>query len=160
MPQTKAAPRSVELFRRNGIQNLSARPLRWPARIPLGGGGGPCRWGRISCLLGRYLRIAAEKVKALIPVGAAAAIAAAFNTPLAAVVFALEELSAICTRRCGSVVLASATSWGMLRLLWERCRFFRCRSINCCIRRNWRFTRCWECWADLFRRHSAGCCCR
>jgi H+/Cl- antiporter ClcA len=33
-----------------------------------------------------------EKVKALIPVGAAAAIAAAFNTPMAAVLFSLEEV--------------------------------------------------------------------
>jgi CIC family chloride channel protein len=51
-------------------------------------------------------------------VAAAAAIAAAFNTPLAAVLFALEEVVGdLHAPVLGSVVLASATSWGMLRLL-------------------------------------------
>jgi CIC family chloride channel protein len=72
----------------------------------------------IASMLGRYLGLKTEKVKALIPVGAAAALAAAFNTPLAAVVFALEEVVGdLHAPVLGSVVLASATSWGMLRFL-------------------------------------------
>jgi CIC family chloride channel protein len=72
----------------------------------------------MASVLGRLLRLSPEKVKALLPVGAAAAIAAAFNTPLAAVVFALEEIVGdLNAPVLGSVVLASATSWGMLRLL-------------------------------------------
>ena len=44
--------------------------------------------------------------------------AAAFNTPLAAVLFALEEVVGdLHAPVLGSVVLASATSWAMLRLL-------------------------------------------
>src|SRR2546423_1066713 len=73
--------------------------------------------GRAS-VLGQNSGLSPERVKALIPVGAAAAIAAAFNTPLAAVVFALEEIVGdLHAPVIGSVVLASATSWGVLRLL-------------------------------------------
>jgi CIC family chloride channel protein len=74
--------------------------------------------GGIASVLGRTLGLRPEKVKSLIPVGAAAAVAAAFNTPLAAVLFALEEvMSDLHAPILGSVVLASATSWGVMRLV-------------------------------------------
>jgi chloride channel protein, CIC family len=87
--------------------------------IPLGREGPAVQVGAgIASVLGRKLGLRPEKVKALIPVGAAAAIAAAFNTPLAAVLFALEEVVGdMQAPVLGSVVLASATSWAMLRLL-------------------------------------------
>jgi CIC family chloride channel protein len=87
--------------------------------IPLGREGPSVQVGAgLSSLLGRALGLSPEKVKALIPVGAAAAIAAAFNTPLAAVLFALEEVVGdMHAPVLGSVVLASATSWAVLRLL-------------------------------------------
>jgi len=67
-----------------------------------------------------------EKVKALLPVGAAAAIAAAFNTPLAAVLFSLEEIMGdLHAPVLGSVVLASATSWMVLRLLLGNSPLFK-----------------------------------
>jgi chloride channel protein, CIC family len=69
-------------------------------------------------VLGRLLGLPTEQVKKLIPVGAAAAIAAAFNTPLAAVLFALEEITGdLYAPVMGAVVLASATSWAVLRVL-------------------------------------------
>src|SRR5689334_14251913 len=55
-----------------------------------------------------------NQVKALLPVGAAAAIAAAFNPPLAAVLFALEEVGIRCARGCRRnrfCSLHKATAW-------------------------------------------------
>src|ERR1700680_1523935 len=56
--------------------------------IPLGPEGPSVAVGAgIASILGRKLGLSPAKVRALIPVGAAAAIAAAFNTPIAAVLF-------------------------------------------------------------------------
>ena len=121
VPQTKAA-----LFARGGYISLRTvlgkffcTSATLASGIPLGREGPSVQVGAgIASLLGRWLRLSPEKVKALIPVGAAAAVAAAFNTPLAAVLFALEEVVGdLHAPVLGSVVLASATSWAMLRLL-------------------------------------------
>jgi CIC family chloride channel protein len=50
--------------------------------------------GGIASAAGRRLGLSDQQVQSLIPVGTAAAIAAAFNTPLAAVLFTLEEILA------------------------------------------------------------------
>lgn len=72
----------------------------------------------IASVAGRRLGLSEEQVRSLIPVGTAAAIAAAFNTPLAAVLFTLEEILAdLHARVVGSVVIGAATSWIVLRLL-------------------------------------------
>jgi CIC family chloride channel protein len=121
VPQTKAA-----LYARDG--RISAGTMfgkffctsaTLASGIPLGREGPTVQVGAgIASVLGRNLGLRPEKVKALIPVAAAAAIAAAFNTPLAAVLFALEEVVGdLHAPVLGSVVLASATSWAMLRLL-------------------------------------------
>jgi CIC family chloride channel protein len=121
VPQTKAA-----LFARGGIISLRTvlgkffcTSATLASGIPLGREGPSVQVGAgIASLLGRKLGLSPEKVKALIPVGAAAAVAAAFNTPLAEVLFALEEVVGdLHAPVLGSVVLASATSWAMLRLL-------------------------------------------
>jgi CIC family chloride channel protein len=121
VPQTKAA-----LFAREGKITLTTvfgkffcTSATLASGIPLGREGPAVQvGGGIASVLGRTLGLRPEKVKALIPVGAAAAIAAAFNTPLAAVLFALEEVVGdLHAPVLGSVVLASATSWGVLRLL-------------------------------------------
>jgi CIC family chloride channel protein len=121
VPQTKAA-----LYARGGRIPLSTvfgkffcTSATLASGIPLGREGPAVQVGAgIASVLGRKLGLRREKVKALIPVGAAAAVAAAFNTPLAAVLFALEEVVGdMHAPVLGSVVLASATSWAMLRLL-------------------------------------------
>src|SRR6266403_2137212 len=121
VPQTKAA-----LYARGGRISLGTvfgkffcTSVTLASGVPLGREGPSVQVGAgLSSVLGRALRLSPEKVKALIPVGAAAAVAAAFNTPLAAVLFALEEVVGdLHAPVLGSVVLASATSWAMLRLL-------------------------------------------
>ena len=121
VPQTKAA-----LYARGGKITLSTvigkffcTSTTLASGIPLGREGPAVQVGAgISSVLGNKLGLSEERLKALIPVGAAAAIAAAFNTPLAAVLFALEEVVGdLHAPVLGSVVLASATSWAMLRLL-------------------------------------------
>jgi len=121
VPQTKAA-----LFAHNGFISLrtvlgkfGCTAATLASGIPLGREGPSVQVGAgIASVLGRFLGLRPEKVKALIPVGAAAAIAAAFNTPMAAVMFSLEEVMGdLNAPMLGSVVLAAATSWGVLRWL-------------------------------------------
>jgi CIC family chloride channel protein len=69
-------------------------------------------------VIGRRFGLSPRQVKALVPVGCAAALAAAFNTPIAAVLFSLEEiLGDFDAPVLGSIVLSSATSWMVLHLL-------------------------------------------
>ncbi len=72
----------------------------------------------IASVLGRRFGLSKANVKALVPVGCSAALAAAFNTPIAAVLFSLEEiLGDLHAPIIGSVVLSSATSWMVLHLI-------------------------------------------
>ena len=121
VPQTKAAlyARSGRITMRTVIGKFFCTSATLASGIPLGREGPSVQVGAgIASVIGRRLGLRPEKVKALLPVGAAAAIAAAFNTPLAAVLFALEEIVGdLHAPVLGSVVLASATSWMVLRLL-------------------------------------------
>jgi CIC family chloride channel protein len=121
VPQTKAALYAGEgrISLRTVIGKFFCTSATLASGLPLGREGPAVQVGAgIASVLGHWLGLRPDKVKALIPVGAAAAIAAAFNTPLAAVLFALEEVVGdLHAPVLGSVVLASATSWAMLRLL-------------------------------------------
>jgi chloride channel protein, CIC family len=121
VPQTKAALYAADgrIAFKTVFGKFFCTSATLASGIPLGREGPSVQVGAgIASLLGRKLGLSTEKVKALIPVGAAAAIAAAFNTPLAAVLFALEEVVGdLHAPVLGSVVLASATSWAVLQLL-------------------------------------------
>src|SRR3977135_359030 len=121
VPQTKAA-----LFAGDGVITLRTvlgkffcTSATLASGIPLGREGPSAQVGAgIASVLGRRLGLRPEQVKSLIPVGTAAAIAAAFNTPLAAVLFSLEEIMGdLNAPVLGLVVLAAATSWLVLRLM-------------------------------------------
>ena len=120
VPQTKAAlfARQGRISLRTVLGKFFCTSATLASGIPLGREGPSVQVGAgIASILGRLLRLPNEQVKRLIPVGAAAAIAAAFNTPMAAVVFSLEEIVGdLNAPVMGAVVLASATSWAVLRV--------------------------------------------
>jgi CIC family chloride channel protein len=129
VPQTKAAlyAREGRILLRTVLGKFFCTSATLASGIPLGREGPSVQVGAgIASVLGRFLGLSSEKVKALLPVGAAAAIAAAFNTPLAAVLFALEEIVGdLNAPVIGAVVLASATSWAVLRLLLGNSPLFK-----------------------------------
>jgi CIC family chloride channel protein len=120
VPQTKAAlfAREGRITLRTVLGKFFCTSATLASGIPLGREGPSVQVGAgIGSVLGRLLGLSTEQVKKLIPVGAAAAIAAAFNTPLAAVLFSLEEIVGdLHAPVIGAVVLASATSWMVLRV--------------------------------------------
>jgi CIC family chloride channel protein len=72
----------------------------------------------LASVIARNAGLSKEQVKALVPVGCSAALAAAFNTPIAAVLFSLEEIMGdLHASVLGTAVLASATSWMVLHLI-------------------------------------------
>ncbi|MGA3187580.1 MAG: chloride channel protein [Bryobacteraceae bacterium] len=71
----------------------------------------------IASVISRRLGVSRSLVKSQLVAGSAAALAAAFNTPIAAVLFALEEITGdLHAPVLGSVVVASATAWMVLHL--------------------------------------------
>lgn len=71
----------------------------------------------IASAIARRLGVSRSLVKSMLMCGSSAALAAAFNTPIAAVLFALEEIAGdLHAPVLGSVVLSSATAWMVLHL--------------------------------------------
>jgi chloride channel protein, CIC family len=80
----------------------------------------------IASIVGRWLHLSPERAKALIPVGAAGALAAAFNTPVAAVLFALEEIIGdLNAGLLGSTVVASVAAVIVERSILGNAPLFR-----------------------------------
>jgi chloride channel protein, CIC family len=65
----------------------------------------------IASTIGKWFNLSPERAQSLIPVAAAAALSAAFNTPVAAVIFALEEIIGdMNAALVGSTVVASVAA--------------------------------------------------
>lgn len=74
--------------------------------------------GGLASVVARNAGLSKSQVKALVPIGCSAALAAAFNTPIAAVLFTLEEIMGdLHATILGTAVLSSATSWMVLHLV-------------------------------------------
>ena len=81
------------------------------------------------------LHLTPERAKTLIPVGAAGALSAAFNTPVAAVIFALEEIIGdMNAGAAGSTVVASVASVIVERSILGNAPLFHVPRITSCTR--------------------------
>ncbi len=80
----------------------------------------------IASAMGRRLRLSKDKARLLAPVGAAAGLAAAFNAPIAAVLFVIEEVIGTWSAGgLGAIVLAAASSVMVMRVFLGSEPFFR-----------------------------------
>ena len=70
----------------------------------------------IASVLGRRLKLSRDKLRLLAPVGAAAGLAAAFNAPISAVLFVIEEVIGTWSATAlGAIVLAAVSSAVIMR---------------------------------------------
>ena len=121
IPQTRAALfiHDGRISLRSVVGKLVCCTIALASGIPLGREGPAVYIGSgLASAIAQRLGLSRLQVRSLIPVGGAAALAAAFNTPIAAVLFSLEEIMGdLHAPVLGSVVLASATSWMVLHLV-------------------------------------------
>jgi CIC family chloride channel protein len=84
----------------------------------------------VASLIGRRVGLSRERLRLFAPVGAAAGLAAAFNAPISAILFVIEEVIGKWTAGVlGSIVLAAVSSVVVARWFWGAEPMFRVPSI-------------------------------
>ncbi len=122
LPQTKVA-----YWNNNGILTIKEAFWRFVLTvISLGSGGSLGREGptvhlcaSIASQIGQWLKLRKEIFQSMIPVGMGAGLAAAFNTPLAAITFVIEEilLHDYKAKAIGGIIFAAVTAAAVERIV-------------------------------------------
>ncbi|MGC1105076.1 MAG: chloride channel protein [Candidatus Acidiferrales bacterium] len=85
----------------------------------------------IASTLGRGLRLSRDKQRLLAPIGAAAGLAAAFNAPISAVIFVIEEIIGTWSGGVlGAVILAAIASVVVMREFFGSAPMFRVPTVE------------------------------
>ena len=85
----------------------------------------------VASLIGRRVGLSRARLRLFAPVGAAAGLAAAFNAPISAILFTIEEVIGKWTAGVlGSIVLAAVASVAVARWFWGAEPMFRIPSIT------------------------------
>ena len=85
----------------------------------------------IASLVARRLHLSRERLRLFAPVGAAAGLAAAFNAPISAILFVIEEvIGAWSAAVLGSIVLAAVSSVVVARAFWGPQPMFRIPAVT------------------------------
>lgn len=85
----------------------------------------------VASLIARRVGLSRERLRIFAPVGAAAGLAAAFNAPISAILFVIEEVIGQWTAGVlGSIVLAAVASVVVARWFWGAEPMFRIPTVN------------------------------
>lgn len=132
--QTKAA-----FYIRNGyisIRTVLGKFLLCPLALGAGFASGPedpsLQIGAgVASLVSRRLNLSRERLRIFAPVGAAAGLAAAFNAPISAILFIIEEvIGGWSAAVLGSIVLSAVSAVVVARSFWGAEPLFRIPQIN------------------------------
>src|SRR3984885_1046509 len=85
----------------------------------------------VASLISRRVGMSKEKLRIFAPIGAAAGLAAAFNAPISAILFVIEEVIGQWSAAVlGSIVLAAVSSVVVARSFWGAEPMFRIPAVN------------------------------